>query len=94
MNKQDALSFIRQAAASDKVFITRHAEQRMMERNISRKMVYDALHLGRMSREPEPNIAKGSTECKLDHYCAGESYSVIAAIHEDNPNLIVVTVLE
>lgn len=66
----------------------------MKEREISRKMVYDALHLGRINREPEPNIMKGSLECRLDHYRAGESYSVIAAIYEDNPNLIIITVLE
>src|SRR5574343_743493 len=67
-------------AASGRVAFTKHAEERMIEREISRKLVFDALQSGRITLPPEPNLAKGSTEVRLGHYSAWIRYAVVVAI--------------
>ena len=94
MNKQDALLTIRRAAVADRVHITFHASIRMEQRNIARSMLFDALKHGRINRQPEPNIAKGALECRIDHYNAGLNFAVIVAIPDCNPNIVIVTVLD
>lgn len=94
LNKQQATARIREIAQSSRnVFITIHAKIRMAERKISRKMVFECLLHGRIERQPEPNTMKGSLECLMEHHAAGETIGVVVAIPEDNPGIIVVTVM-
>jgi len=43
-------------------------------------------------RTPEPNMAKGSLECRMEMYVAGRDCAVVVALADENPNLLVVTV--
>ncbi|WP_414648037.1 hypothetical protein [Castellaniella sp.] len=52
----------------------------------------DALQNGAISREPEPNIRTGCTECRMERYCAGRPVAVIVALeHVRTSKCIVVT---
>jgi len=94
LTKQQATARIREIAQDSRnVIITTHAKTRMGERKISRQMVFECLRHGRIERQPEPNIMKGSLECLMEHHVAGETIGVVAAIPEDNPGIIVVTVM-
>ncbi len=94
LTKQQATKLIREIALDSRnVIITTHAKVRMVERKISRQMVFECLRHGRIDRQPEPNVMKGSLECLMEHHVAGETIGVVAAIPEDNPGIIVVTVM-
>ena len=94
MNKVNAKKAIQLAVTQGRVSFTRHAIDRMAEREINRKMVFAALQHGRINREPERSPGKAALECKLDYYEAGERFSVIVGIVDADPSLIVITVLE
>lgn len=80
------------AKNSSKVFLTAHAKKRMSERKITVSVVYACLKSGRIMKEPEPNAAKGSLECHMEHYCAGKNCCVVVALCDEDPTLICVTV--
>lgn len=94
LTKQQATKLIREIAMDSRnVIITTHAKVRMVERKISRQMVFECLRHGRIDRQPEPNVMKGSLECLMEHHVSGETIGVLIAIPEDNPGIIVVTVM-
>lgn len=74
------------------VLITTHARAQMRERQISVKLVYDCLQKGRIRRVPEPNLRLGTLECRMEHYEAGKHCCVIAALDDDTPDIVCVTV--
>ncbi|MFV2030814.1 DUF4258 domain-containing protein [Neisseria sp. S1] len=83
------------AATDGKVFYTAHAEQRMLERSISRIMVHQCLLAGisEAHRHLVHNTDYHTYECRLSHYMAGVNYDVVAAINPADPTAIVVTVI-
>jgi hypothetical protein len=86
---------VRQIALnSEWVAFTHHARIRMRQRHISRDGVLDVLRYGRLSRAPEPNPRFGSLECRMERYDAGRQIAVIAALRDDNPGVLVITVIE
>ncbi len=64
----------------------------MRERQISADVVFDVLRNGKIDRIPEPNTNKGTIECRMERFVAGDSRSVVVAISDINANLIIVTV--
>ena len=46
-----------------------------------------------MTRSPEPNLALGSLECRMQRFMAGRELAVVAAISDDDPAVIVVTAI-
>jgi hypothetical protein len=74
------------------VFITVHASVRMREWKVSSQEIYECLQLGNIRQQPEPNDAKGSLECRMERYVAGRNIAVVAAICDEDPDVIVVTV--
>lgn len=87
--------FIRQtAASSEQVVFTMHALSRMRERHLTRLTVLDVLRKGRIHRVPEPNASKGTTECRMEYFVAGRHVGVVAAVAQENPQVIVVTAME
>lgn len=87
--------FIRKTAeVSERVVFTTHALQRMKQRQVTRLEVLGVLRHGRLRRTPEPNAAKGTLECRMEFYLAGRSLAVVAAVAPENPDVIVVTVME
>lgn len=81
------------AADTSRVFITVHAKGRMRQRRISIHEVYECLRQGVLRRTPEPNPAKGSLECRMERYVAGRECAVVVALDDEQPDLLVVTVM-
>ena len=85
---------IRKAAANSTVVIfTEHARVQMRKRHIPADIVLEILRKGRIRRTPEPNLSKGSVECRMERFVAGQQTGVIAAVSDEHPNVIVVTAM-
>ena len=76
------------------VIITTHAGVRMKQRKVSAQEVYECLQHGTIDRVPEPNDDKGSLECLMERYVAGRHLGVIAAICDEDPDVVVVTIFK
>ena len=70
------------AIDSAQVVFTQHVLIRMKQRHILRPEVLDALRLGRIVRAPEPNLARGSLECRMQRFVAGRELGVVVALSE------------
>lgn len=81
------------AADTGAIFITTHAKGRMRKRHVSVNEVFECLRTGTISRQPEPNPSKGSLECRMQRYIGGRECAVVVALCDEDPTLIVVTVL-
>ena len=81
------------ACETDRVVFTHHARARMRERLITQDMVLEVLRRGRLAREPEPNLCFGTLECRMERYLAGRRIAAVVAIADDDPTLLVVTVI-
>jgi Domain of unknown function (DUF4258) len=76
-----------------RIVVTQHAKNQMRLRGIQQQAMEATLRSGNMLRECEPNIAKGTYECRMEKYVAGKDIGVVVAVSEDNPNLIIVTAM-
>lgn len=74
------------------VIITVHAGVRMKQRKVGAQEIYECLQNGNIRQQPEPNHVKGSLECRMERYVAGRNIAVVAAICDEDPDVIVVTV--
>ena len=79
---------------SSRVAFTNHVLLRMKERRITRDMALEVLRNGLLSREPEPNLAKGSIECRMEKFMTGRDIGIVVALSDDEPDLIVITAME
>lgn len=79
--------------ATGKVFYTKHAQERMNQRNISRLMVKNCLLAGVSNRPIHHNEELNTYECRMSHYMAGVNYDVVVAIDLNDPTAIIVTVI-
>jgi len=75
------------------VFITQHARLRMRQRAIGIAEVFETLRFGVIERPPIVNAKKGNLECRLQRYVGGRECAVVIALSDDEPDLIVVTVM-
>ncbi|MEO5771778.1 MAG: DUF4258 domain-containing protein [Burkholderiaceae bacterium] len=76
-----------------RVSLTLHALKRMKERHVLRDEVFEVLETGRIARQPEPNVARGALECRLQRFVSGRELAVVAAVSDDNPQVVVVTAI-
>src|SRR5690349_19241296 len=84
-----AVKRIRELAGDSRnVFITRHALQRMVERQITRPQVIDALVHGVIIEGPALDL-HGNWKCTMRRFAAGQELEVVVALQG---NLIVITV--
>ena len=74
------------------VFFSDHAKVKMRERKVSSIEVLECLREGAIRRVPEPNIKKGSLECRMERYVSGRELVVIVAFGDEDPDVLVVTV--
>ncbi len=81
------------AVNTSAIFITPHAKGRMRKRHVGINEVFECLRTGVINRTPEPNVSKGSLECRMQRYVGGRECAVIVALCDEDPDLIVVTVL-
>lgn len=79
------------AAHTELVVLLPHAKQRMQTRKVTVNEVFEVLRKGIIHRTPEPNLAKGSLECRMERYVAGRDCAVVVALADENPNMLVVT---
>lgn len=75
------------------VAFTVHVLTQMKKRHILRAEVLEVLRKGRLVRAPEPNLARGSMECRMQRFVAGRELGVVAAIDDDAPTVVVVTAM-
>ncbi len=80
------------ARDSAAVLFTQHVSVQMRKRKVSSAEVLECLRLGSLRRVPEPNLGKGSLECRMERYVVGRELAVIVALCEEDPDLVVVTV--
>ncbi|MFT3777135.1 MAG: DUF4258 domain-containing protein [Ottowia sp.] len=93
LSKSQLAKLIRSAAGdSAKVIITAHARKQMKDRKMPLHVAIECLRRGVIRRTPEPNTYKGTLECRMEHFCSGHNCCVVAAISDDTPNVIMVTV--
>ncbi len=80
-------------ADSSRVFFTRHAEQRMVERDITRIQVFRCLEHGTFVEEPSRS-ANGNWQFRQEVMSAGTIVNVSAALDNDHKGnkIIVITV--
>lgn len=81
------------SADTSTVFVTTHARARMKLRRVGIAEVFECLRKGVIHRTPEPNAAKGSLECRMERYIGGRDCAVVVALDDDEPGVIVVTVM-
>ena len=82
------------AAQPMRVRLTLHALARMKLRRVLRDEVLEVLERGRIVGRPEPNLARGSLECRVQQFLAGREIALIAAVSDDDPAVVVVTVID
>jgi hypothetical protein len=75
------------------VAFTTHALKQMKARRILRPEVIEVLNRGRLKRRPEPNLARASMECRMQHWLAGRELAIVAAVSDDSPDVVVVTAI-
>jgi hypothetical protein len=81
------------AADTSSIVLLPHAKQRMRLRKVNINEVIEVLRRGSLIRTPEPNPAKGSLECRMQRYLTGGECAVVVAICDEQPDLLVVTVM-
>lgn len=92
LSQQQLEALIRaESIDSSKVVFTQHMQKRMRERKITHECVLLTLRKGRIKKQPEENLGKGSLECRMEHFCTGRNVSVVVAVSDDYPDLILVT---
>ena len=81
------------AAEVSNIVITNHARQRMVERGVLRREVIECLRKGRIRQLAEPSMQHGTIECRMEYLLAGRTVVACAALSDDRPGTIVVTVM-
>lgn len=90
-----ALSLIRAAANNTHlVRWSKHARDRMQERNVNALQVYAVMRTGSMIGAIEHDLKHDSFVCRLAATVFGEYVKVVVAIKMISPNVVVVTVME
>lgn len=94
MTDFDALKILRECVADDgRVFFSKHAIERMIQRKITRPQVLLCLEKGKITESPcrDP---KGDWRCTIEHYTAGCIVTVAVAIKHNNngERTVIVTV--
>jgi hypothetical protein len=83
----------KESQTSINVVFTDHVKKRMKLRKITMSMVIATLQNGSIKRTPEPNLNKGTLECRMEYFVAGFDVGVVVAISDDDPSLVLVTAL-
>jgi len=78
-------------ADDGRVFFARHAEQRMVERGITRKQVLCCMKNGRFAEEPHRGPG-GDWKMTLDSVSAGDVITVVAALDYDHERNITIVI--
>ena len=83
----------RLAKDSQRVVITLHAQDRMSLRSVTDWEVYECLRNGVIQRPPRVDRKTGSLKCRMEYFGTGRNLAVVAALDDEEPDVIVVTVM-
>ena len=91
LNDANMLKLVREAAQdTGNVFFEPHAKQRMRQRKITPRHVYECLRRGVIDEPAHLNV-RGNWKCTLRHVWAGDEVRVVAVLERDeNGNWIAV----
>ena len=81
------------AKDSSRVVFVPHAHERMLQRFVTDWEVFECLRNGVIQRPPTLDKKTGSLRCRMEHFGAGRNLAVVAALDDDDPDVIVVTVM-
>lgn len=82
-----------QSRDSHLVLMTDHALERMQLRLVNDYEVMQCLREGMIQRPPSVDKKTGDLKCRMDHYGTARNLSVVVALDDDRPDVIVVTVI-
>jgi hypothetical protein len=94
-SKRDWERHIRKLAMSDGcVFWSKHVMQQMRARGITLSSAWDVIRKGVVHMEPEVDIRKGNTVCRMERFVSGQSLAICVALDdEDAPDCLVITAI-
>lgn len=81
------------AMDSGHVVFTFHAQERMAQRSVSDWEVFECLRGGVIQRPPTLDKKTGSLRCRMEHFGSGRNLAVVAALDDEDPDVVVVTVM-
>ena len=84
----------RSAEETSNVAFVKHAWSQMRARHVNQPMVMVVLRMGRMYRQPEPDIRFAGLKCRMEHFVSGMNVAVVVAVEYPQPGLTVVTVID
>lgn len=83
----------RTAVDTTRIFWTAHAKLRMRQRKVHLDDVLDCLRKGRIGLPPEEDLKTGNLVCRMEWYGAARNLAVCVALDDNDPHLLVVTVI-
>ena len=83
----------RLAQDSSRVVFVPHAYERMMQRSVSDWEVFECLRFGVIQRPPVLDKKTGALRCRMEHFGTGRNLAVVVALDDEDPDVIVVTVM-
>ena len=81
------------AKNSDSVFLSQHAQDRMALRGVTDVQVFECLRNGHIQRPPVRDRETGDLKCRMEHFGTNRNISVVVALDDNDPDVIVVTVM-
>lgn len=92
-NVQISAQIRKVAKDSSAVIIVDHASGRMLARRVGINEVYEVLRHGTLVRPWWINKKYDSFECRMEHYVGGRELAVGVSLNDDDPAIVVVTVI-
>jgi hypothetical protein len=83
----------RVAQDSSRVFLTQHAQDRMLQRSVSDVQVLECLRSGLIERPAQIDASSGAVKCKVEHFGSARNLAVVVGLDDEDPDLVVVTVM-
>lgn len=81
------------AQDSGKVYFADHARLRMLQRGVNDMEVIMCLREGVIQRPPDIDAKSGETRVRMEHFGSSRNLGVVVALHDQDPDLLVVTVM-
>jgi hypothetical protein len=83
----------RLAQDSSRVFFPDHARLRMIERGVNDMAVLMCLREGLIERPAKLDSKTGELRARMEHFGSARNLSVVVALDDHDPDLLVVTVI-
>ncbi len=92
--RQQLEQHIRQTSQDvSNIVITKHAQIRMRQRGVLTREIFHCLQRGRVDVMPEEDIKTGHLVCRMQWYGSARNVTVCVGLDDDNPKLLVITVI-